>query len=176
MLRSWSACPCDSSILEAGPCERQYVIGLPYAGLPYAHSNDRCEDFASSDGSSETALYDIITCLSVSKWVHLAQGDEGLRRLFRRAFALLRPGGRFVLEPQPWKSYKKRRRASEHFSAISLRPDGFEMCLLEEVGFAAVEHLGVPEGAVEGFRRPLLCFVKAGEGVQEAKGAHGASE
>jgi 7SK snRNA methylphosphate capping enzyme len=38
--------------------------------------------------------------------VHLNGGDAGLIRLFERVHALLRPGGRFLLEPQPWRSYK----------------------------------------------------------------------
>lgn len=50
---------------------------------------------------------DTILCLSVTKWVQLNWGDEGLERLFKRVHHLLRPGGIFVLEPQPWKSYRQ---------------------------------------------------------------------
>lgn len=34
--------------------------------------------------------YDVITCLSVSKWVHLNHGDQGILALFRRCHDLLR--------------------------------------------------------------------------------------
>ena len=34
-------------------------------------------------------------------------GDEGLKQLFRRCKRWLCPGGVLVLEPQPWKAYKK---------------------------------------------------------------------
>ena len=43
---------------------------------------------------------------SVTKWMHLHGGDEAVRRLFSEVSRVLVPGGIFVLEPQPWKSYK----------------------------------------------------------------------
>ena len=57
------------------------------------------------DGGGQ--LYDMVLCFSVTKWVHLNWGDAGLAVLFRRVWDKLTPGGLFVLEPQPWRSYKK---------------------------------------------------------------------
>ena len=118
-----------------------------------------------AEGLAAQSQYDVITCLSVTKWVHLSQGDEGLLALFRKVYALLRPGGRFLLEPQPWKSYKKRKYVSEeakqHFAAIKIRPDAFAETLRTVIGFAEVQDLGYPEGASKGFRRPILCCLKA---------------
>ena len=53
----------------------------------------------------EPGSFDTVVCLSVSKWVHLNGGDEALQALFARVWRLLAPGGRFLLEPQPWRSY-----------------------------------------------------------------------
>lgn len=55
----------------------------------------------------EGRVFDTITCMSVAKWVHIAGGDNELRAFFRKIHTLLRPGGFFVLEPQPWRSYKQ---------------------------------------------------------------------
>lgn len=138
--------------------------------LAYAYAF-RWEDFVAQPGEPQAGThadqsYDVISCLSVTKWVHLNRGDEGLKRLFREVYRLLRPGGCFLLEPQPWKSYKKRKNVSEttarNFAAITLRPDRFSEYLLEEVGFVSMEQLGVPEGGREGYRRPLYRLVKGG--------------
>lgn len=79
-----------------------------------------------------------------------------------------------MLEPQPWKSYKKRKNVSEttarNFSAITLRPDRFSEYLLEEVGFVSMEQLGVPEGGREGYRRPLYRLVKGGGNAADKNG------
>ena len=116
--------------------------------------------------------FDVVTCLSTSKWIHLNFGDEGLRRLFTRAHACLRPGGRFLLEPQPWSSYRKRAHLTpvieKHFRQIELRPPQFADVLLSgAVGFASAETVEVPyaEGAAKNWvKRPLLVLTKA-EGV-----------
>eukprot|EP00062_Callorhinchus_milii_P026141 gi/632987909/ref/XP_007882819.1/ PREDICTED: LOW QUALITY PROTEIN: 7SK snRNA methylphosphate capping enzyme [Callorhinchus milii] len=110
--------------------------------------------------------YDVILCLSLTKWVHLNWGDEGLKRMFKRIYRHLRPGGIFLLEPQPWSSYGKRRKLTEtiyrNYFKISLKPEQFTSFLLSsEVGFCSYELVGTPLSTSKGFQRPVYLFHKS---------------
>ncbi|XP_031725107.1 7SK snRNA methylphosphate capping enzyme [Anarrhichthys ocellatus] len=108
--------------------------------------------------------YDVIMCLSVTKWVHLNWGDCGLKRLFKRVYRHLRPGGMFILEPQPWESYVRRKKLTDNigrnFHSIRLRPEQFASYLTTEVGFTSSEYLGAPKCSIRGFQRPIYLFHK----------------
>ncbi|XP_028297383.1 7SK snRNA methylphosphate capping enzyme-like [Gouania willdenowi] len=108
--------------------------------------------------------YDVILCLSVTKWVHLNWGDPGLCRFFKRVYKHLRPGGMFILEPQPWESYVRRKKLTDNirrnYLSIQLKPDQFSSFLINEVGFTSFEHLGAPKCSVRGFERPIYVFHK----------------
>ncbi|KAK4781228.1 hypothetical protein SAY87_017334 [Trapa incisa] len=109
--------------------------------------------------------YDTILCLSVTKWVHLNWGDEGLINLFSKVWRLLQPGGVFILEPQPWRSYEQNRLVSEttsrNYSQIMFPPHYFQEILLDKIGFRTVEDLTAAlSGAKTGFNRPVLAFYK----------------
>ncbi|KAJ8387439.1 hypothetical protein AAFF_G00156770 [Aldrovandia affinis] len=108
--------------------------------------------------------YDVILCLSMTKWVHLNWGDGGVQRLFKRAFRHLRPGGIFILEPQPWASYGKRKKLTEttykNYYNIRFKPDQFTSYLTSEVGFSSYELIGTPKSSSRGFQRPIYLFHK----------------
>ncbi|XP_070666485.1 probable RNA methyltransferase At5g51130 [Malus domestica] len=103
--------------------------------------------------------------LSVSKWIHLNWGDDGLITLFTRVWSLLRLGGIFVLEPQPWTSYEKNYRVSEttkeNYRNLMFYPKDFQDLLLDKIGFRKVEDIASSvSGSKTGFNRPILVFHK----------------
>ncbi|KAF1336467.1 RNA methyltransferase, partial [Globisporangium splendens] len=108
--------------------------------------------------------YDFITCFSVTKWIHLFHGDDGIKKVFAQVFALLAPGGRFIVEPQPWKSYHKRKFTSEitaaNYQKIQLRPKDFPAFLVETIGFKKCTFLQVCRTSANGFRRPIYVVEK----------------
>ncbi|GAA6005285.1 hypothetical protein JCM10207_002926 [Rhodosporidiobolus poonsookiae] len=103
--------------------------------------------------------FDIVTLFSVTKWLHLHNGDAGMQRLFRSLFDFLPPGGVVVVEPQEWDNYKraakKNKDLREVFKAIEMRPP-FEDDM-RSVGFRLETRIEREEG---GFSRPLLVWRK----------------
>ncbi|XP_035462635.1 7SK snRNA methylphosphate capping enzyme isoform X1 [Scophthalmus maximus] len=102
------------------------------------------------DAWSGRGQYDVVMCMGLTKWVHLQSGDWGVVRLFKRAYQSLSLGGLFILEPQPWSSYGRSKRASEttrrHFSSVRLRPEHFTSYLTDTVGFSSyrlLKHTGM---------------------------------
>ncbi|PIC47389.1 hypothetical protein B9Z55_006767 [Caenorhabditis nigoni] len=108
--------------------------------------------------------FDVILALSITKWIHLNWGDDGMRRFFKRAFAQLHPGGRLIIEPQAFETYRKRAKMSEelktNYSKIEFKPDDFEMYLIETIGFESVDKLGVSGAKSKGFERPIDVYLK----------------
>uniref|UniRef100_A0A0G4HQ79 RNA methyltransferase n=1 Tax=Chromera velia CCMP2878 TaxID=1169474 RepID=A0A0G4HQ79_9ALVE len=85
-------------------------------------------------------FYDVILLLSVTKWVHLHHGDDGITALFEKCHRLLRPGGVLVVEPQKWKCYGSAwglmtTRMRDCYRSIRLKPKDFVKHLTNERKF-----------------------------------------
>ncbi|OUC44472.1 Bicoid-interacting protein 3 [Trichinella nativa] len=116
----------------------------------------------------EKAEYDTVIAFSITKWIHLNWGDEGIKRFFKRVYLNLKPGGRLLLEPQAFSSYAKRRglcqEIYDNYKSITLMPDEFPKYLTSaEVGFASYRTVGISRYKSKGFQRPILLFEKNGE-------------
>ena len=96
--------------------------------------------------SRERHKYEAIVCFSLTKWVHLNYGDEGIKKMFKKIKMALSKGGILILEIQKFKSYNKKikefSRFKEIYPTISFRPEEFESYLLNELGFKKLANLG----------------------------------
>lgn len=115
----------------------------------------------------QESYFDTVLCLSLTKWVHLNWGDEGVKRLFHRVYAHLRPGGCLILEAQSFKSYSKKKKITEeilkNYNKIQFFPEMFNEYLLKEVGFKSCELVDTPAHSAKGFSRPIYFFIKGDE-------------
>ena len=173
-----SAPSAPSSIASAAPSAAPSPSAFPH-NTRFVHMNFVEEPPAAGQlgvgPATLAARFDVVCCFSTSKWIHLNWGDEGLQRLFVRAHACLRPGGLFLLEPQPWSSYRKRAGLTplikRNYGTIRLRPEGFCAYLTSEaVGFASARPIEVAYGEEVGDnfrRRPLIVCEKRGGGADK---------
>ncbi|KAJ6111788.1 hypothetical protein N7523_007849 [Penicillium sp. IBT 18751x] len=115
-------------------------------------------DFVDASAYTGTALgkFDVVLLLSVTKWVHLNNGDSGMLKLFAHIQSILNEGGYLVVEPQPMSNYarasKRNKELRETYKTIQIRPPfdnelkalGFERILQverDEAGFARPVHV-----------------------------------
>ncbi|KAF9073110.1 Bicoid-interacting protein 3-domain-containing protein [Rhodocollybia butyracea] len=135
------------------PVSLQHSFGplpIPPSQIRGKHVFPHNVSFRTADWTKESIVedtdgYDVVIAFSISKWIHVNGGDEGLRAFFQRIHSVLKPGGVFILEPQEWDTYKKVRRLNESLKSnilnLKLRPSDFES-ILGSLGFGPARHLG----------------------------------
>lgn len=139
--------------------ETKFPHNIAFKQFNYVLSNDNLLDL-------EEPRYDTILCLSVTKWIHLNFGDDGLKRAFKRMYRSLKENGTLILEAQDLKSYKRRKTLTPeinvNFKNIQLFPNQFhEYLLSSEIGFVnsyAIELSA--EHTANGFKRPVIAYTK----------------
>jgi 7SK snRNA methylphosphate capping enzyme len=72
----------------------------PISEASYERATFKHENILNSEDSPES--YDVILCFKVTKWIHLNDGDEGVKKLFLKLHSLLKKGGKLLLQPQKW--------------------------------------------------------------------------
>lgn len=139
--------------------ESKFPANIAFKCCNYVLSDDRLLEL-------EEPRFDTILCLSVTKWIHLNFGDDGLKRAFKRMFRQLKSGGTLILEAQNWKGYKRRKKLTTeihtNYSHIKFFPNQFNEYLLSaDVGFSSVSNIELPEEhSANGFKRPIFAFKK----------------
>lgn len=68
-------------------------------------SNPSIDNNNNNNSILSSKKFDVCICLSVTKWIHLNEGDEGLLKLFHHLYDIIKSKGLCIIEYQPWKSY-----------------------------------------------------------------------
>ncbi|KAH6646290.1 Bicoid-interacting protein 3-domain-containing protein [Truncatella angustata] len=118
-------------------------------------------DFVETTAYTGTALgkFDAVLLLSVTKWIHLNNGDAGMLSLFAQIHSILSDGGHLVVEPQPMSNYqrasKKNKELRETFKTIKIQPPFYD-----ELTAQGFERILEVEREEEGFSRPVHVWRK----------------
>ena len=121
------------------------------------------------DSEFEKESFDTVMALSITKWIQLNWGDEGLLKFFQKCYDVLAPEGCLLLECQSFESYRKKRNIhpeiKKNYDAIKIKPDKFREILIEKIKFSKVVDLSdgsATDGDNTGkeFRRPFYLVYK----------------
>ncbi|CEG77874.1 hypothetical protein RMATCC62417_12556 [Rhizopus microsporus] len=123
--------------------------------------------FKAADWTKEQAegeKYDTVLALSVTKWIQIHGGDDGLKMFFKKIYDCLKPGGTLVLESQEFGTYQRRAKHIDDSLNVEedfqFRPENYTDYLINKVGFNSHCELGVPKEEGKGFARPVVLYVK----------------
>lgn len=138
------------------------ILNDPDAPDILSNVSFRCGDWVHEPQELQEK-FQVIFALSISKWIHLNNGDQGIRRFFRRVYDSLDEGGLFILEPQSFEGYGKRAGLScemrDHYMSIKFFPDDFLPFLINKIGFTLLDTRHPPH-ASNGFQRDLHILQK----------------
>ena len=128
--------------------------------------NEVIQDLKSQlPGEADDPPFGVIFCFSVSMWIHLNHGDEGLQNFIRTISKLTHY---LVLEPQPWKCYRTasrrmRKLGQPDFEQLKLMKNTDEESLMNHIDFicgeAGFKKLKV-FGETSNWKRKLILFQK----------------
>ncbi|XP_071791785.1 pre-miRNA 5'-monophosphate methyltransferase-like isoform X1 [Asterias amurensis] len=64
--------------------------------------HDVLSRFLATHPDTLAGRFDLVCCFSITMWIHLQNGDEGLQKFLREVSAI---SNFLLIEPQPWKCY-----------------------------------------------------------------------
>eukprot|EP00128_Syssomonas_multiformis_P010731 Colp12_sorted_trinity150504_noHs@11840 len=67
----------------------------------------------------DRSVFDLVTAFSITMWIHINHGDDGLRYFLRKLSSMCM---KLIIEPQPWKCY---RNAARRMRRLKLPPPPF---------------------------------------------------
>ena len=108
--------------------------------------------------------FDVVTCFSVTMWLHLHHGDDGLRDFLSYASGVC---DRLLIEPQPWSCYRNAVRRMQKLNCQTF-PAYSELMWRQNVHLDIEQYLEksccmklqTKYGETENWKRPLFLFTR----------------
>jgi len=130
----------------------EYPVSCPQAYGPLSPIFPKNVEFLSGnflDYDFETKKFDVILCLSMTKWIHLNWGDDGVKKKHsRRRGNCLTMADCFCLSRSLTRHTRKKavqtQESLQQFKNISFKPDQFNDYLQTELTFKLLEVLTPP--------------------------------
>jgi Bicoid-interacting protein 3 (Bin3) len=124
---------------------------------------DRCSVINSYLLKKDKVRFDVVFCFSVTMWIHLNHGDEGLKNFLQYVASIT---DFLLIEPQPWRCYQTAARRMrkldctpyEHMSTLQWRDKVVE----EIINYLESDCCSMKRiqsfGQTESWERPLCLF------------------
>jgi hypothetical protein len=91
----------DPSLIARAEEANKHISNVTYKCVNYM--TDRENTISLYLKQQNRNYFDVIFCFSVTMWIHLNHGDEGLKEFL---ISVSMQTNMVVIEPQPWKCYK----------------------------------------------------------------------
>ncbi|KAF1398537.1 Pre-miRNA 5'-monophosphate methyltransferase, partial [Spheniscus humboldti] len=121
-------CDIDPVLVERAQQCSPFPASISFANLDIMDSSAREPFLSSYLGRFGRSTFDIGFCMSVTMWIHLNHGDNGLMEFLSFLSSLCKY---LLIEPQPWKCYraaarrlrKLGRNDFDHFRSLAINGD-----------------------------------------------------
>jgi len=149
----------DPVLIARAEEANKYSSNVTYRCVNYMNDSENTISLYLKQHSKD--YFDVIFCFSVTMWIHLNYGDEGLRQFLS---SVSMHANMVVIEPQPWKCYRTAVRRMKRsggnfpeFSSLKIRQGvavDIENIFLNECNFIKIKR----EGLYTDWGRELLFF------------------
>lgn len=121
-------CDIDPVLVERAKKECPFPDALTFITLDFMNQRTRKFLLSSFLNQFECSVFDIGFCMSITMWIHLNHGDQGLWEFLAHLSSLCHY---LLVEPQPWKCYRAAARRLrklglhdfDHFRSLTIRGD-----------------------------------------------------
>lgn len=109
----------DPMLIKRANEHNPYTDNVFYSCVDIMNESDGDNCIANHLTKHNANRFDVVSCMSITMWIHLNNGDEGLYRFLETVNGL---SVTLVIEPQPWKCYQNAVRRMKRAKAENTFP------------------------------------------------------